>query len=114
MKAWTILGCAALLLAGCSQTPKLYYHGPFNKVMYSYFNGNDLSIGEQITVLEDVIARAMAKNQPVAPGIHAHLGMLYFETGETALGERHLNEEKALFPESAQYMDFLLNAHKDT
>jgi len=48
----------------------------------------------------------------VAPGIHAHLGLLYFNAGSSAEGEQQFAQEKALFPESAQYLDFLLKSKK--
>jgi len=41
--------------------------------------------------------------------LHAHLGLLYLETGRTAQAVAAWEQEKRLFPESRAYMDFLLN-----
>jgi hypothetical protein len=38
--------------------------------------------------------------------------MLYFESGNILQGEAHFETEKQLFPESKQYIDFLLNSAK--
>ena len=102
-----------LLLAGCKTTEPLYYHGDYNTVVYSYFKAEDVTLEEQISAMQNLIATAHSKGKPVAPGVHGHLGMLYFETGNTALGVEHLNTEKQLFPESAKFMDFLLNQSQE-
>lgn len=49
---------------------------------------------------------------PVPPGLHAHLGMLYGNTGHTDLAMAEFNTEKAAFPESAPFMDFLMSKDK--
>ncbi|MCH2000092.1 DUF4810 domain-containing protein, partial [Achromobacter xylosoxidans] len=47
------------------------------------------------------------------PGFRAHLGMLYLKLGDGAKGLEQLEGEKAAFPESKPFMDFLLrNASK--
>lgn len=103
---------ALLLVAGCKTTEQHYYHGNYNKAVYSYFKGDDISVEEQIQLLTQVIQNAGASNKPVAPGIHAHLGMLYFEVGNQDSGFTHLEHEKNLFPESSQYIDFLIKTAK--
>ncbi|WDT85861.1 DUF4810 domain-containing protein [Alteromonas sp. 009811495] len=99
-------------LVGCKTTEPLYYYGEYNTAVYSYFKGEDTTLEEQILALEETIELAVAQNKSIAPGIHAHLGMLYFETGNAALGEQHFETEKQLFPESQQYIDFLLSSAK--
>ena len=111
-----ILIAASILLAvsGCKTTTEpLYYYGQYNNAVYSYFKAEDVTVEQQITTLEEVIQTASAKNKAIAPGIHAHLGMLYFETGNSSLGIKHFEQEKALFPESEQYIDFLLKSAKE-
>ncbi|MBH9665526.1 DUF4810 domain-containing protein, partial [Burkholderia multivorans] len=39
---------------------------------------------------------------------HAHLGMLYASVGNGQQATQSFEAEKALFPESASYMDFLM------
>lgn len=101
------------VLSGCKTTELQYHHGEYNKAVYSFFRGDEMSLEEQITVLREVITTAATKNKPVAPGIHAHLGMLYFESGANDLGMEHFNMEKKLFPESTQYIDFLIASGKE-
>nr|WP_241737582.1 DUF4810 domain-containing protein [Neptunicella marina] len=99
-------------MCACKTTEPLYYYGEYNQAVYSYFKSDELSQQEQIAALNQVIQKAASKGKAVPPGVHAQLGMLYFENGNQTLGEQHFMEEKQRFPESAQYIDFLLNAAK--
>ncbi|MDN4504019.1 DUF4810 domain-containing protein [Alteromonadaceae bacterium BrNp21-10] len=109
-----LISAAILVIGvfGCKSTEPLYYYGGFNTAVYSYFKADEVSAEQQITILQEVIQKAAAHSKPVAPGVHAHLGMLYFETGNTELGRQHFDQEKLLFPESKQYIDFLLKSSK--
>ena len=49
----------------------------------------------------------------MAPAVHAHLGMLYFETGNPDSGLSQFDREKSLFPESSSYIDFLIKSAKE-
>lgn len=105
------LVCAAL--TGCNSTKEpLYYYGDYNSAVYTYLKADDVSVEEQITMLEQVIANAANNGKAIAPGLHAHLGMLYFDTGNATQGMTHFETEKQLFPESIQYIDFLLKSAK--
>lgn len=108
MKKLLVVICTILFSVGCKTTEPKYYYGEYPKAVYSYFNADDVTISQQITTLETVIIQAEEKNKPVSPGVHAHLGMLYFETGNTSQGLSSFEQEKALFPESASYIDFLI------
>lgn len=112
MRKIVLITLLTLGIVGCKTTEPLYYYGQYNTAVYSYFKADDMSIEAQISVLQQAIETAAANNKAIAPGIHAHLGMLYFETGNSDRGTLHFEQEKALFPESAQYIDFLLNASK--
>ena len=58
--------------------------------------------------MNEILAKASEDGKMVAPGIHAHLGMLYFEAGNASDGIKHFEIEKQLYPESTQYIDFLM------
>jgi len=103
---------ASALLSGCKTTEPLYYYGGYQQSVYSYFKGNETSVSEQISNLELAIEQATVNGKAIAPGVHAHLGMLYFESGNPVLGASHFEQEKALFPESTQFLDFLMNNSK--
>ena len=112
MKRTLFVTFLVLGVFGCKTTEPLYYYGDYNTAVYSYLKGEDTTLEEQITILEETVQLAEANGQNIAPGIHAHLGMLYFETGNPQLGESHFQAEKQLFPESTRYIDFLLNSAK--
>lgn len=101
-----------LLVSACKTTEPIYYHGTYNKAVYSYFKGDQASLTEQIEVLQQIIEKAQAKGKKVAPGVHAHLGLLHFDNGNDAEGQHQFELEKALFPESTKYLDFLLTSRK--
>jgi hypothetical protein len=109
MRVFLVVFCTTLFLAGCKTTEPTYYYGAYPAAVYSYFKADDTSVSQQITILEDVIEQARVKGKPVPPGVHAHLGMLYFETGNAGQGVTNFEQEKFLYPESVTYIDFLMN-----
>lgn len=107
MKTYLLL-LAALALSACAgRTPPLYYWNTYPNTVYQGMQQKK-SPDEQIGLLERYLEQAKAKNMAVAPGVYAQLGMLYVETGRGDLAQKAFNEEKARFPESANFMDFLL------
>ncbi|AXT40785.1 DUF4810 domain-containing protein [Alteromonas sp. BL110] len=112
MKKIIITTALVLGIVGCKTTEPLYYYGEYNTAVYSYLKGEETTLEEQILVLEETVQLAAANGKSIAPGVHAHLGMLYFESGNAQQGEAHFETEKQLFPESTQYIDFLLTSAK--
>jgi hypothetical protein len=112
LKALVVSLFATAVLTGCKTTEPLYYYGDYQQTVYSYFKGNETTASEQIGLLENVIESAATKGKAIAPGVHAHLGMLYFESGNSNQGTNHFEQEKALFPESTAYIDFLIKNGK--
>lgn len=97
------------LLAACGSSPKaMYYHGSFHDNVYEHLKNDDTSIGKQIEKMEKYFQEAEHKKQAVAPGTHAHLGMLLIHSGQQQAAFREFEAEKKLFPESAAFMDFLM------
>ncbi|PHM27937.1 DUF4810 domain-containing protein [Xenorhabdus budapestensis] len=102
-----------LLLAGCVQAPKnIYEWGEYQPTVYQYYQQDKTGPQEQIQALQKVIEQARAKDKPVPPGLHAQMGLLYSKIGNIEEAFQQFEIEKKLFPESAQYMDFLLNKDK--
>lgn len=109
MKVLLIALCAMFFLSGCVTTAQpTYYYGAYPQTVYSYFKADGATVTEQIDALNQIIEQASSNSLPVAPGLHAHLGMLYFEIGNGDQGLSHFELEKALFPESTAYIDFLI------
>ncbi|HET7867321.1 MAG TPA: DUF4810 domain-containing protein [Burkholderiaceae bacterium] len=113
MGAWRRHAGLALLLAGalagCEHTPRnLYQWGGYQDQLYEHFKGDRHSPSEQVRVLEAQAQKARADGMALPPGFRAHLGLMYLRLGREDEARRQLEAEKASFPESAQYMDFLL------
>jgi hypothetical protein len=105
-----IIGFCLSFLSACSTTPSLYNWGPYEDQTYSFFKNE--SVEQSIPQLEDHADKVQAKGERLPPGFWAHLGMLYNASGQDDKATEMFLREKSLFPESAQYMDFLLNRLK--
>ncbi|NBF04630.1 DUF4810 domain-containing protein [Pseudomonas sp. Fl5BN2] len=110
LMAVALLG--SVLLAGCSGPKTLYQWETYQSQTYEYFKGEEAKEA-QVEALERDLQKIKSTGKAVPPGYHAHLGMLYAGLGKDDQMVQQFNTEKALFPESARYMDFLLeNAKK--
>ncbi|RML94328.1 DUF4810 domain-containing protein [Pseudomonas savastanoi] len=111
LRGVAMLLVAGACLTGCVQQPKtLYQWGSYQPKVYEYFKGE--SKEAQVAKLEEDLQKIRSTNATPPPGYHAQLGMLYGSIGKDDQMVQELRTEKALFPESATYMDFLLkNAH---
>lgn len=99
--------CASLT-SGCATRPQpLYYWGDYQSQVYSHFQA-EKGPEEQIQALEKTREQARAQGKSLPPGLQAHLAMLYGQTGRSDRLVENLQAEKALFPESQTFMDFLL------
>jgi hypothetical protein len=95
------------VVSGCATAPTTLYHwGDYQQQVYSRLKV-DSSPEQQIQALEKTLQQNK-HNQPIAPGMHAHLGLLYGEAGRRQEMCEQFATEKQLFPESAPFMDFLL------
>ncbi|MDF9754399.1 hypothetical protein ACVWY1_004890 [Pseudomonas sp. TE6288] len=112
--AWrTVAGLllGSVLLTGCNSPKTLYQWESYQPQVYGYLKGDAKE--EQVTALERDLEKIKAKNGAVPPGYHAQLGLLYSSLGKDDQMIQQFRTEKALFPESAAYMDFLMsNASK--
>ncbi len=103
---------AVAVLAGCVTAPKpIYNWDNYQSTIYEYYKSNETP-EQQIAALKENIEKSQVKGLPVPPGLHAHLGMLYANTGHPELAMAEFNTEKATFPESAPFMDFLMSKDK--
>lgn len=98
-----------LALAGCVQAPKqLYTWESFPRQQYEVLLREGVSPESQIQALEAHAEKARATNGTLPPGFRAHLGMLHLATGNANAARQMWQAEKVAFPESAAYMDSLL------
>lgn len=97
-------------LVACETTPSgLYYWGAYEDLLYDmYHQPSEAPAEKQIEKLTQNIAYAENRGWIVGPGIHAHLGMLYASIGNMSAAKQELTKEKILFPESAVFIDGML------
>ncbi len=102
-----VMLCGAL--PGCARAPaRLYEWGGFQGQLYEYFKADHSTYEEQLRILDAQAERARGMDATLPPGFRAHRAMLYLRLGRDGEAKQDLEAEKAAFPESAQYMDFLL------
>ncbi len=102
----TALLAVGLTLGGCATNTALYNWGPYEDQVYAHFKNE--SPEEQILILEKHAQETQASGRQLPPGFRAHLGLLYSKVGREGEFVMALEQEKAVFPESATYVDNLL------
>ena len=110
-RLWASAGILVALvgLVGCAQPPKsLYDWGSFPRQQYDFLLHEGVSAQAQITDMEAQADRARAAQTALPPGFRAHLGMLRLSVGDAEGARQAWQAERAAFPESRAYMDFLL------
>ncbi|MFD2755010.1 DUF4810 domain-containing protein [Comamonas terrae] len=111
----TSIAAAILLsaLAGCAAPNKgLYNWNGYQAQVYSYLKSDAPSADEQILLLEQGVQKTAAQGAHLPPGYYAHLGLLYLNAGRTDQAITAWEQEKKIFPESTQYIDYLINNMK--
>jgi hypothetical protein len=99
---------SALFLSGCA-SKSTYYWGNYEQLIHdSYMEPGSADPVTQIDLLETDIQKAQSKGQPTPPGVHAHLGYMYSLQGNTSQAKTAFLQEKALYPESASFIDGMI------
>ncbi|MFT2099636.1 DUF4810 domain-containing protein [Marinomonas sp. 2405UD66-6] len=105
----TLIILSILVLGGCASKQNTFYWGEYENLIYDmYIEPGSADSTTQISVLLADIQKAEAKNIPIAPGIHAHLGYMYALEGDIDQSITEFNTEKSLYPESATLIDGML------
>jgi len=110
MKKYGLILSIPLLLGGCAADQSLYYWGSlgeYRETVYQHLN-ETIPADEEIQRVSKIIAKAKESEKGVAPGMYAHLGMLYAQQGQQTLAQEAFNQEKKLFPESSHFIDYLI------
>ena len=114
MKNFLFVLTASVLLTACatgSKVTPLYYWGGFESLQYQSLV-DAKSVSDQVTKMEQYFTEAQAKGLKPAPGSYAHLGMLYAKVGQADAAKKYLELEKNSYPESANYIDFVIKNMK--
>lgn len=107
-----VISMLMLLVSACGTPSKnLFYWGDYQNIVYQGWEETS-TIDEQTQKLQETVQMASNKSERVAPGIHAHLGMLYLKSGQRDKAIESLKQEKLLYPESSKYMDYLIGQVK--
>lgn len=103
-----------LLSSGCAtQKPPLYRWGAYEQLVYQmYAEPGKAEPGMQVAKLSEDIGRTQAEGKRVPPGVYAHLGYMHYLQGNQGAAMSAFAAEKALFPESAVFVDAILNRLK--
>lgn len=109
-KLLLIIATIVLFVQGCETHRSLYYWGDYQEVIYDiYLNPGEADVVTQIYKLNLTIERAGNEGMKVPPGVYAHLGMVHAQAGNPGLAKQALLQEKALYPESAFFIDGILS-----
>ena len=91
-KTLLIIAITIATLAGCQSTKPLYHYGSYQDNVYEHFKNEDAAVTEQIEALEKTIRDSNRNKLQVGPGIYAHLGYLYLQSGQRGNSARQLIE----------------------
>jgi hypothetical protein len=101
------------IMTGCETSKPLYFWGDYENLVYEmYIEPGAADPATQVQKLKEDISEAGAEGMHVPPGLHAHLGYMYFLQGNTHGAVLEFETEKKLFPESAKFVDGFLGRLK--
>lgn len=104
---------ASMALGGCAtKRTSLYQWQGYQANVDAHFRGDKLSPDAQVQRMEEDLQKIRVSGGAVPPGYYAHLGLLYGKQGKLDQFAQQMQAEKAQYPESATFMDFLLRNFK--
>lgn len=104
-----------LLMSGCASQPKpLYSYSDYSQC---YYDSKKELTKDSALALQESIKRAIedkenCRSGRVAPGMYANLGYIYLKEGKTKEAISSFEKEKAIYPESAHFMDRMIKKIK--
>jgi len=101
----------SLCAFGCSSSSSLYEWGDYDQWLYENYKSpeSDAKLYEDLTVLiTEYESDGDPDAKPLAPGVYAEYGFLLMRRGENARAIRYYEKEKAQWPESALFMDRMI------
>jgi hypothetical protein len=108
-RSFAALGLLLSLSSGCAnRPPPLYLWESFPRQQYEFLLHDGMNPGEQILALESHAEKARGAHAALPPGLRAHLGLLYLNSGNVERARELWLAEKLAFPESTPFLDQLL------
>lgn len=107
-----ILRAAAIslagLLLGCAAPPAHHPWNGYPTQVYSYLRNHVPSREEQIQARGKAMAQSLGAAAELQPGYQAHLGLMHLHADRSNEALHAWKREKALFPESTRFTDYLI------
>lgn len=107
-----ILRAAAIslagLLLGCAAPPARHHWNGYPTQVYSYLRNHVASREEQIQARGKAMAQSLGAAAELQPGYQAHLGLMRLHADRSNEALHAWKREKALFPESTRFTDYLI------
>jgi hypothetical protein len=104
---------AGSLLAACADPgpkPPAYGWGGYEDHVYNmYAQPGEATPEAQIDQLTSGLEEAESAGQQAGPGVYAHLGYMQYLTGNLNAARDAFERERSLYPESATFIDGMLN-----
>lgn len=100
----------ACLLSGCASN-SMYKWGNYDQWLYENYKNpkNDEELYANLTeLITKYEARKIPSSKPLAPGLYAEYGFLLMRRGENNQAIEYFNKEKAHWPESAVFMNSMV------
>lgn len=108
---YVLLAATVCMLSACSS--QMYAWGPYeDSVLNTLHDFRDEDLLAEIDRLESFEADLREEDRRPPPGLHAHVGYLQFLVGNADAMRRHFAAEKAFYPESAVFIDGMLERVK--
>lgn len=105
--------CSTPFFCACESTKTIYHWQSYEESAYHLLQDPDRTdLVEDIRKLSGEIEKDLVEGRPIAPGVHAHLGYLYYLSGNPDSAKTEFEAEKAAYPESAVFIDGVLRRMK--
>jgi hypothetical protein len=102
-----------ILVSACATKKEIYHWGEYESLIQSsYLEPGTADAALQIQKITADIEKAKGFGKKIPPGIYAHLGYMYAIEGNVTKSNEAFLMEKDLFPESALFIDGMLERAK--
>jgi hypothetical protein len=103
--ALPLIVTVALLLGGC--VTSRYKWGAYDPALYAYYK-DPTRQAELETALDAIVKEAEKTGSLIPPGVYGEYGYLLLQQGKTAEATALFQKEKEHWPESAVFMDHMI------
>lgn len=110
MKKLFFVFCLAGAISSCTVQKPLYSYGNYETLSYNYLkNSDEKSTQDLIDAFKAIIEKQTGTRNVPPPGLYADYAFILLQIGKTEDGKALLQKEVELYPESAIFIDRILN-----